>query len=76
MCTTRQSLNFNNRFECVSYPSVDIAQISRGFAGPEQLWVKAVGSETELEEALIDYKKNKHIPGVIDLRISRLHNSN
>lgn len=71
MCTTRQNLYFEGRLECVSYPSVDIAQIARGFGDNKSLWVAQASSLDELKVCLQDYREHMNLPGVLDLRISQ-----
>ncbi|MES2503781.1 MAG: thiamine pyrophosphate-binding protein [Myxococcota bacterium] len=71
MCVTRQQLYFEGRLECVAYPSVDIAGVARGLGGAEALWVGKASSLDEVNQLLDEYQSFKHLPGVLDLRISR-----
>jgi acetolactate synthase-1/2/3 large subunit len=68
MCVTRQQLFFAARLEAVRYKPVNIAQVARGFGGPEDLWVARVTTAAELVAALDDYtERNIDRPGVLEL---------
>jgi acetolactate synthase-1/2/3 large subunit len=71
MCTTRQNLYFEGRLECVSYPSVDIAQIAKGFGDDKHIWVGQASNLSELKACLKDYQEHINLTGVLDLRISQ-----
>ncbi|HLL04853.1 MAG TPA: thiamine pyrophosphate-binding protein [Myxococcaceae bacterium] len=69
MCVTRQKLYFEGRVECATYPAVDIARLSSGMGGPEQLWVGRASSAAELEQRMEEYLARGPVPGVLELLI-------
>ena len=71
MCVTRQQLYFDGRIECSIYPAAHIAEVARGFGGPDRLWVASAGTIGELEAALSDTNRWTGGPGVLELRLTR-----
>ncbi|HAJ26029.1 MAG TPA: acetolactate synthase [Syntrophus sp. (in: bacteria)] len=71
MCAMRQHLYFESRLECVSYAPLSIAQVARGFGDNDHLWIGSAGTVDELRAQLENYRQQKDIPGVLELRLTR-----
>jgi len=71
MCVTRQQLYFDARIESSTYGYVDVAQVARGFASPERLWVGKATTVYELEAALQEYAQASNRPGVLEIVTAR-----
>lgn len=67
MCVTRQQLYFDARIESSTYRYVDVAQVARGLAPAERLWVGKATTLYELEAALEDYAQGCDRPGVLEI---------
>jgi acetolactate synthase-1/2/3 large subunit len=70
MCVTRQQLFFEGRTESTEYNKIDIENVARGLAEPDQLWTQSVSTGAELKDALSDFH-NQAIkkPGVLELHL-------
>ncbi|MCJ8302066.1 thiamine pyrophosphate-binding protein [Shewanella sp.] len=71
MCKTRQRVFFNNRFEAVAYPELDISRLVSGLAEPTQLFCRQVCTEQELVAAMTLFKAGNVPTGVIEIKINR-----
>jgi acetolactate synthase-1/2/3 large subunit len=71
MCVTRQQIYFDGRIECSRYPVCNIAEVARGLGRRDRLWVGSAGSVDELAENLGEYETQCHLPGVLELRLTR-----
>jgi len=69
MCAARQQLYFEERIICSTYAPVSIAQISRGFGSPKNLWVSSSHDSATLHSALKNYLNLPPITGVLELII-------
>jgi acetolactate synthase-1/2/3 large subunit len=71
MCVTRQQLYFEARIESSTYGYVDVAQVARGLASAERLWVGKATTVGQLEAALAEYAKAGDRPGVLEIVTAR-----
>lgn len=70
MCATRQQTFFESRITAVGYTPVDACSVARGIGAPDRLWTGRAETPGELAQALDDYQKTSHLPGVLDLRLA------
>jgi len=71
MCVTRQNLFFDGRYEATTFPRCSFGHVARGLGGPDRLWVGSAGTAGELTDCLRDYRRRSHLPGVLELRLTR-----
>ena len=70
MCVTRQQLFFEGRTEATEYNTIDIENVAKGLAKPEQLWTQSASTGSELRKALADFQNQKtKKPGVLELHL-------
>jgi acetolactate synthase-1/2/3 large subunit len=70
MCVTRQQLFFEGRTEATEYQGIQIKDVARGLAGPDQLWSQSASNATELEQALQDFRSRGNAkPGILELHL-------
>lgn len=69
MCITRQQLFFDGRVECSMYGEVHIAQMCRGFADPDSLWIGYAETLKDLKQKLENYFAARPMPGVLEIRL-------
>ena len=67
MCATRQQVFFESRYEAVFYSPVNVAEVARGLAPKNKLWVGRATTRQELEAALADFERDPMRPGVLEL---------
>lgn len=70
MCVTRQQLFFEGRTEATEYQGIQIKDVARGLAGPDQLWSQSASNAAELEKALQDFgHQGATKPGILELHL-------
>lgn len=71
MCKTRQRVFFNDRFEAVDYPDINVTQIASALGKPAALFSRQITTEHELIQSLVAFKSSPLLTGVIEIKISR-----